>query len=104
MALKSEIRQFIAENFIVEEASIADDISLTHSGIIDSLGVLELVHFLESRYGVRVREAETLPENLDTVNNIARYLGTKLGTGLGAEPGTEPGTEVPSLDPETAAA
>lgn len=85
MALEPAIRQFVRENFIVGEAPLPGDASLTQTGIIDSLGVLELVLFLEERYGVRVSEAETLPENLDTVDNIVRYLGTKLGSNVEAE-------------------
>jgi acyl carrier protein len=78
MELEQEVRGFVRENFIVGEASLAGDVSLTETGIIDSLGVLELVLFLEERYGVRVSEAETLPENLDTVDNIVRFVGVKL--------------------------
>lgn len=82
MALELEIRQFISENFIVGEAELASDDSLTQTGIIDSLGVLELVVFLEQRYGVRVSEAETLPQNLDSVNNVVRFLERKLNHSL----------------------
>ncbi len=79
VGLEREIRHFVRENFIVGETDLASDASLTQTGIIDSLGVLELVMFLEQRYGVRVSEAETLPENLDSVRNLVRYVTGKLG-------------------------
>ena len=85
MALEQEIRQFVHDNFILGEAPLAGDASLTETGIIDSLGVLELVLFLEERYGVSVSEAETLPENLDTVDNIVHFIGTKLSGNVEAE-------------------
>lgn len=78
MELEQEVRQFVRENFIVGEASLPGDASLTQTGIIDSLGVLELVLFLEERYGIKVSEAETLPKNLDAVDNIVRFVGAKL--------------------------
>lgn len=78
MALEQEVRGFVRENFIVGEVPLPGDASLTQTGIIDSLGVLELVLFIEERYGVKVSEAETLPENLDTVDNIVRFVGAKL--------------------------
>lgn len=80
MELERDIREFIYENFIVaqDDASLPSTLSLTQAGIIDSLGVLELVLFLEERYGIKISEAETLPENLDTIDNIVRYLGGKL--------------------------
>jgi acyl carrier protein len=82
MALEEEIRLFIAENFIVSESLLSNEDSLTQTGIIDSLGVLELVAFLEKRFSVHVTEAETLPENLDSVNNIVRYIEGKLARPL----------------------
>lgn len=79
MNIEQEVRQFIDDNFIVAlDTPLPGDRSLTHSGIIDSLGVLELVLFIEQRYDLTVSEAETLPENLDTVDNIVRYLSSKL--------------------------
>lgn len=82
MVLEEEVRQFISENFIVGEVALASDDSLTQTGIIDSLGVLELVMFLEQRYGVHVSEAETLPENLDSIDNVVRFLERKLARPL----------------------
>jgi acyl carrier protein len=52
--------------------------SLVGSGAIDSLGVLELVEFIEMRFGLQIPEDELLPENLDSVANITRYLSDKL--------------------------
>jgi acyl carrier protein len=49
--------------------------SLVGSGAIDSLGVLE---FIEMRFGLQIPEDELLPENLDSVANITRYLSDKL--------------------------
>ena len=56
---------------------IEEDTSFLESGLIDSMGVLELVDFLEGQFGIAVEDSELLPENLDSVRNICRYLESK---------------------------
>jgi acyl carrier protein len=75
----SVITQFIRENFIAgrSDVTLDPDQSLIESGIMDSTGVLELVEFLESTYGIRVEDEELVPENLETINNILKFLQTK---------------------------
>ncbi len=81
MAYRDEIRSFIVENFLMGEdsPSLKDATSFLEEGIIDSTGVLELVGFLEETYGIRVEDEELIPENLDSIENIARYLEQKKG-------------------------
>ena len=57
---------------------LVDDASFLEHGVIDSMGVLELVAHLESTYGVKVKDEELLPENLDSINSVAAYLTRKL--------------------------
>jgi acyl carrier protein len=73
------ITQFIKENFIAgrSDVIIDPDKSLIESGIMDSTGVLELVEFLEATYEIRVEDEELVPENLETINNILKFLQTK---------------------------
>jgi acyl carrier protein len=51
--------------------------SLIDSGIIDSTGVLELVGFLEEQFDIRIEDDELVPENLDSIDNIVRFVGRK---------------------------
>ena len=50
----------------------------TREGIIDSLGVVELVEFVQSRFGVRVDQQEVVPDNFDSVSRLAAYVRRKL--------------------------
>jgi acyl carrier protein len=76
---KTRIRAFIIENFLFGEANgLNDDTSLLEEGIIDSTGVLELVEFLESEFSINVEDEELIPENLDSINNTAKYLAQKV--------------------------
>jgi acyl carrier protein len=79
MKIESEIQRFIAENFLFSDGAFEyeSDTSFLREGIIDSLGVMELVTFVETQYQVRVAPQEVTPENFDSVNNLARYIRSK---------------------------
>jgi len=84
--IAQNVREFIVANFLFGQdgEGLAEDQSLLESGIIDSTGVLELVAFLEQRFGISVADRELLPENLDSVGNAARFVSRKLaGQGAG---------------------
>jgi len=86
--IERDVREFLDENFPLGEGfALGSDDSLLEAGVIDSLGVLELIDFLERRYGVRVPDAEVLPENLDSIDNVTRYVAGKLGSEKGADDG-----------------
>jgi acyl carrier protein len=77
--LEPAIREFIATNLLYNKDGFtyADDASLLREGIIDSLGVVELVTFLQSRFGVKVEQSEVRPENFDSVAKLAAYVRRK---------------------------
>lgn len=73
------VREFIAENFLFRaDADLDDDQSLLEGGVIDSTGVLEVIAFLEQTFGISIADDEIVPENLDSINNMTRYLASKL--------------------------
>ena len=76
----ASVRQFIAENFLFREEieSLPEDSSFLEAGIIDSTGVLELVSFLESSFGIEIADDEMLPENLDSIRAVTAYVQRKV--------------------------
>ena len=77
-AITHALRQFVAENFLFGmDATFADDDSLLEQGIIDSTGVLELITFLESHFGIAVDDEELVPENLDSITHLTRFVAAK---------------------------
>lgn len=56
---------------------LTDSGSLLELGIIDSTGVLELVQFLEEKYAIQVEDADLTPDNLDSLENLVKYLSNK---------------------------
>jgi acyl carrier protein len=79
MDIKKQIRQYLAENFLFSSNgfNLGDDASLLEEGIIDSTGVLELVMFVEETFNVEVADEEIIPDNFDSVNNLAAYVEFK---------------------------
>jgi acyl carrier protein len=65
-------------NFYIAEANPLEvDTSLLDQGIIDSTGVLEVIGFIEETFGITVEDSELLPENLDSIEGIARFVMRK---------------------------
>jgi len=80
MALNDELRDFVTDNFMFgkRDKGFMNDDSFLERGIIDSTGVLELVAFLEERYGIKVQDRDLIPENLDSINGLARFVESRF--------------------------
>jgi acyl carrier protein len=75
---RDTIRGFLASNFYIGDLdALDDDASLIDKGIIDSTGVLEVVGFIETTFGITVDDSDIMPENLDSIHRIAHYLARK---------------------------
>ena len=77
--IEKRIRDYVTQNFLLgENLAIDSTASLLSNGVLDSTGVLELVTFLESEFGVQVGDAEMVPQNLDSLSNLADFVRRKL--------------------------
>ncbi|HEX7480200.1 MAG TPA: acyl carrier protein [Polyangiales bacterium] len=78
MEIKDQVRAFITQNFYVPDPdSLEDETSLLDQGVIDSTGVLEVIGFLEDKFGIAVQDDEMLPENLDSIARITAFITRK---------------------------
>jgi acyl carrier protein len=77
--VKQAIRDFIETSFLFREGRdrLADSESLLAAGLIDSTGILELVSFIEAQFAITVMDEEIVPDNLDSVDQIAAYVQRK---------------------------
>jgi acyl carrier protein len=77
-----EIRAFVIETFLFGNPErLTDTTPLLESHIVDSTGILEIVMFLEDRYGIRIEDNELTPDNLNSIERISSLL-KKKGVGL----------------------
>ena len=81
MEIKSAIRQFIAENVLlgVHQATIEDSTPLVTGGLIDSIGMIGLVAFLESQFKVEFDPREINVQHLNTLEQIEELIRKKTG-------------------------
>ncbi|MGP0020845.1 MAG: acyl carrier protein [Candidatus Sulfotelmatobacter sp.] len=90
MEIKSAVRQFIAENVLlgVHQTTIDDATPLVTGGLIDSIGMIGLVAFLESRFQVEFVPREVSAHNLDTLEQIEELIRKKLASREAGAAGT----------------
>ena len=79
--IEQPIRDFIATRLLYSNEGFthADDASLLKEGIIDSLGVVELVEFLQAHFQVKVEQQDVRPDNFDSVAKMAAFVRRKRG-------------------------
>ncbi len=82
MTVRARIKEFIIESFFVDDFS--DDDSFLRNSIVDSLGMLELVAFLEKEFRIKVSDAELVPENLDSLAKVCAFVERKKVVGTAA--------------------
>ena len=76
--MKEKIKNFIVENFLFGERGLKDDEPLFESGIIDSLGLIKLLAFIEENFNVSIDMSEIMIENFNTVNDILETLNSRV--------------------------
>ncbi len=74
------IRDYIVENILFGNGQmLEDDMSFQDGGVLDSTGMLEIITFVEERFGIEIDDSEVVPENLGTLQQISRFVGRKMG-------------------------
>ncbi len=79
MSVEEQIKSYILENFLFSDdgSELAEDASFLEEGIVDSTGVLELVMFVEETFALSVEDEEIVPDNFDSINQLAAYIRRK---------------------------
>lgn len=79
MHIEDRVRQFILKNlYFAEDSSLDDDASFLETGVVDSMGVMELVAFVQTEWGVTVEPEEIVVENFDSIRKLAAFVRRKL--------------------------
>ena|SRR6266446_6869455 len=79
MQIEHKIHEFIVKNlYYAEDSSIGDEDSFLETGVIDSMGVMELVAFIQSEFGVEVAQHEIVVENFDSIRKLGDFVRRKL--------------------------
>ena len=78
-SIEERIRVYIAENILFSDNGYAypDDTSFLEEGIVDSMGIMELVMLVDEGFGITVEDEEVIPDNFDSVSRLAAYIRKK---------------------------
>ena len=79
MAGRDTLRNYILENYLFsdDQSLLKDADSFLEQGILDSTGILELIFFLEENFNLKVADEEMIPENLDSIDNLVKFIDKK---------------------------
>jgi len=78
-SIKNEIRQYLKESIVQDESMIIDDNTpLISGGLMDSISTLKMVGYIEQKYGIEFQPHEVDRENLETLELITNFIGSKL--------------------------
>jgi acyl carrier protein len=78
--ISEAIRKFIVSKFpLARKRHVADSDLLLETGILDSLGILDVVQFIETEFGLHVDDDELLPENFQSIQALTEFVQKKAG-------------------------
>jgi len=81
-SVTARIKGFLVEHFpSARNHALGDDEHLLANGILDSLGVLDLVGYLEQEFGIRVADEDLVPEHFETLRRLTSFVEDRQGVG-----------------------
>ena len=81
MTIEERIKDYIARNLLFSDNGFphSDEASFLEEGIVDSVGVMELVTFVEDSFGLKIDDMDVIPDNFDSVSRLASFIRRKGG-------------------------
>jgi acyl carrier protein len=96
--VRSEVREFVGTHILYSDGGYPydDDTSFLREAIVDSMGIFELVTFVQTRFGIQASREEVVPENFDSISRIAAFVlrkraGSGSSSGAAGSPQAPPG-------------
>ena len=77
MGVETAVREFLTRELGKDVAALAADESLLESGTLDSVGVMQLVAFLERTFAITVSDDDLMPDNFDTLSAISTFVAAR---------------------------
>ena len=78
ISFKDKIKEYIVESSLTESNKIEDNTLIFDSGLLDSMGLLFLIEFLNENYDIEVNDEELNPTNFESINNIVDFVQKKI--------------------------
>jgi acyl carrier protein len=81
MAILEKLEQFLLSEIAVDlgKKSLAPDDDLLEQGIIDSMGIMKLITFMEETFGIGIEDDDIIPENFQSLASMVAFVEQKMG-------------------------
>ena len=76
--IKNKIKEYIVETSYVSPEEVKDESLIFIEGLLDSMGFIMLINFIEETFDIKAKDSELLEDNFESVNAIAQFVKTKL--------------------------
>jgi len=79
MSIQDDIRNYIVENILFGDGqNLGPDTLLQEGGVLDSTGMLDILTFVEEKFGIKIADDEVIPENFDTLRKMSGFVERKM--------------------------
>jgi acyl carrier protein len=79
MNVRPVIESYIIDNIIFGDCEhLQENVSFQESGVLDSMGFLDIITFVEERFGIEIADGEVIPENFDTLRKMSEFVTRKM--------------------------
>ena len=80
IGVEERLTDFVSKAFLTggRKTRITPETSLLENRVVDSLGILEIIEFMEQEFGITVEESDMVPENLDSIDKMSRFIKVKV--------------------------
>jgi acyl carrier protein len=76
--IKNTIRQYVIETSYANPDQVKDESLIFGEGLLDSMGFILLINFIEETFGIKAKDSELLEDNFESINAMANFVGSKL--------------------------
>ncbi len=77
VTIRETLRRYIGDELVEEDGAVGDDENLLADGMVDSMGMLRFVGFIENRYQIKVLPEDQVIENFMDLNSIVQFICRK---------------------------
>jgi acyl carrier protein len=79
MELEQQIWKYLCDNvlYLDDGFEYSNDSSFIEEGLVDSTGIMEIVMYVQSAFGITVDQQEVTPDNFDSVNKLMAFIRSK---------------------------
>jgi acyl carrier protein len=76
--IKNKIRQYVIDASYSNPDQVKNDSLIFAEGLLDSMGFIMLINFIEGAFAIKAKDSELLEDNFESINAMANFVASKL--------------------------